>query len=140
MNIDQKFIENYLTLKDDDPVVFKLQPWQQAMIDDVIKMQKEGKIMAVPTLPWMRGSRHHHMLELARQMRAAGITVITKEDLEKDKASNFVSSLCVIADELKEKGLSMEEENSGYVSSPVKLSKTEKLVYYITTAGEETKP
>lgn len=140
MNIDQKFIENYLTLKDDDPVLFRLYPWQQAMIDKAIKMHEEGKVMGFPSITWQRGNRYHLTLELARQMRAAGINVITKADLEKDKANNFVSSITVITDELKAKGLSPDDNDPTYeafLSSPVKMSKTEKLVYYITTAGED---
>lgn len=47
MNIDQKFIENYLTLKNDDPVVFKLYPWQKEIVDKALDAAKRGRKLYV---------------------------------------------------------------------------------------------
>jgi len=109
VNIDQKFIENYLTLKDDDPVLFKLFPWQEQMIKEMIAARKAGKIFWVHYPP----RRHNHtalLLELQRQWRQT-FPLEYEEALSEEKKHsfylNFVNSLLNLAHSI---GLGFHEE------------------------------
>lgn len=106
MNIDQKFIENYLTLKDDDPVVFKLFPWQQEIVDAALAAAKKGNKLAVYRARPQGMSMV--VLEFIRLAQAAGLLKL--EDLDYTEVNKWHTFMNKRPDLVNEEALSLNKE------------------------------